>query len=123
MPIKVYTYSKCSTCRRAVAWLVGRGIAFEELPIREKPPSAAALREALARNGGQLRRLFNTSGLDYRAQGLGARLDSLGEDEAIRLLAGNGNLIRRPFVTGPGISLSGFDEKAWAAALGNQPGS
>jgi arsenate reductase len=123
MALKVYTYAKCSTCRRAVAWLRDNGIPFDERPIRETPPPPAELRTALDAAGGNLRRLFNTSGLDYRALGLGAKLGATGRDEAIGLLAGNGNLVRRPFAIGPGIALTGFDEKAWAATLKTQSGS
>jgi arsenate reductase len=34
------------------------------------------------------------------------------------LLAGNGNLIKRPFVLGETFGLVGFDEAAWAGASG-----
>jgi arsenate reductase len=71
----------------------------------------------LAAHGGQLRRLFNTSGQDYRAMGLKDRLPTMDVDQALRLLASHGNLVRRPFLIGPGIALVGFDAAAWAAAL------
>jgi arsenate reductase len=41
----------------------------------------------------------------------------MSEAEAIALLAGNGNLVKRPFLLGGGVALVGFDEKTWAAAL------
>ncbi len=114
--VVVFAYSRCSTCRKAVAWLQERGVAFVERPIVDQPPSAADLRRMLALQQGNLRRLFNTSGLEYRAQGLAAKLPTLTEDEAIALLAGNGRLVKRPFVLGPGFGLVGFDAEKWAAA-------
>jgi len=51
--MKVYTYKNCSTCRDAVKWLRGAAIAFEELPIRETPPSLAELRAMLAAHDGR----------------------------------------------------------------------
>jgi arsenate reductase len=39
------------------------------------------------------------------------------EAEALALLAGNGRLVKRPFVLGDGFGLVGFDPDAWAAAL------
>ncbi len=120
--LTVYTYAKCDTCRRAVKWLRAHRIAFDEKPIRETPPTAAELRAMLARLGGAgaLRKLFNTSGVDYRALKLGDKLPSMTESEALALLAGNGNLVKRPFAIGSGVNgvaLVGFDEKTWTAAL------
>jgi arsenate reductase len=115
--LKVYTYANCDTCRRAVKWLRAHALAFSEHPIRETPPTSAELRTMLAAQGGELRRLFNTSGRDYREQGLGEKLPALTEAEALALLGHNGNLVKRPFLLGPGTGLVGFNEAAWAAAL------
>jgi arsenate reductase len=116
--LRAYTYAKCDTCRKAVKFLRAHAIAFEEIPIRETPPSRDDLRAMLAAQGGQLRKLFNTSGGDYKALGLSAKLPALSEAEAIDLLAGNGNLVKRPFVLdGNNVALVGFDEAAWRAAL------
>ncbi|HVW22708.1 MAG TPA: Spx/MgsR family RNA polymerase-binding regulatory protein [Opitutaceae bacterium] len=114
----VYTYAKCSTCRGAVKWLTARGLKFEVRPIRETPPSAEELAAMLAAQGGNLRRLFNTSSQDYRDLGISGRVDAMDPAEAFALMARNGNLVRRPFLLGPGAALVGFDERAWAAALG-----
>ncbi len=115
--LRVYAYANCDTCRRAVKWLRAQAVAFEERPIRETPPTPAELRTMLAAQGGERRRVFNTAGRDYRALGLAARLPALTDAEAIALLAGNGNLIKRPFLIGPGVALVGFEEKVWAGAL------
>ena len=113
----VYTYANCDTCRRAVKWLIGRGIAFAEKPIRETPPTLAELHGMLAAHRGELRRLFNTSGRDYREQKLGEKLPEMTAPEAVALLASNGNLVKRPFLIGPGVALTGFDEQVWSAAF------
>lgn len=115
--ITVYTYSGCDTCRKAVAWLRSHGITFDEKPIRVTPPSDAELRAMLAHLGGDLRKLFNTSGRDYREFNMGEQLKTLDTDTALHLLAGNGNLVKRPFLIGGGVGLVGFREETWAAAL------
>ncbi len=113
----VYTYAQCDTCRRAVKWLRAQEIAFTEKPIRETPPTLRELDAALRAVDGDLRRLFNTSGRDYRAMKLGDRLSTIGKDEAFALLAANGNLVKRPLLIGGGTALVGFKEDAWKAAL------
>lgn len=116
-PLTLYTLAQCSTCREAVKWLRVHGVAFDERAIRETPPTLAELREMLAAHGGEIRRLFNSSGLEYRAQKLAEKLPGLGEAAALALLAGNGSLVKRPFLIGAGVALVGFNEKNWAAAL------
>lgn len=119
--LRLYTLSTCDSCRKAVAFLRARGVPFTEIAIRVSPPSAAELRLALA-SGTPLRKLFNTSGREYRSLGVGEKLDTLSEAEAIALLAGNGNLVKRPFVVGSGVATAGFQEAAWTAWLPSASG-
>lgn len=114
--LKVYTLSNCDTCRKAVKWLRAHAIAFEERAIRETPPSAAELKAALAAQGGERRKLFNTAGRDYRDQQLAEKLPGLSDAQALALLAGNGNLVKRPFLIDKNVSLVGFDEAVWTKA-------
>lgn len=116
--LTLYTLRNCSSCRAAVQWLEAHGMNFIEKPIRETPPSQAELRTMLAEQRGKLRRLFNTGGREYRALGLAQKLPLMTEVEALALLAGNGSLVKRPFLLGPGVALVGFDEKTWAVTLG-----
>jgi len=115
--LRVYAYSGCSTCRNALKFLTEHKVAHEVLPIRETPPKAAELRKMLTHTGGEIRKLFNTSGLDYKAMGLKDRLPSLSENEAIDLLSKNGNLVKRPFVLGEDIGLVGFKPDEWKRQL------
>lgn len=117
--LTVYTYQGCSTCRDAVKWLRAHAIPFTEKPIRETPPTVAELRAMLAARNGEIRRLFNTSGMDYRAMGLKDTLPTLSIDAALDLLASNGNLVKRPFAfdSAAAIFLLGFKPEEWAAAL------
>ena len=118
MPVaKAYLYKNCSTCQKAKKYLQAHQIAFEELPIREQPPSRDELASMLAAYDGDLKRLFNTSGQDYRAGGYKDRLKALSETDALAELAANGNLIKRPFVIGDGIHLVGFKEADWNQAF------
>lgn len=113
--MKIYTYAKCDTCRKAVKWLQARGITFTEIPIREQPPTKAGLKRMLAVYQGDLKRLFNTSGGDYRELKLGEKLPAMTGSEAIDLLAANGNLVKRPFLLTETAGLVGFKEAEWEA--------
>jgi arsenate reductase len=117
--LKFYGYKGCSTCRDAVKWLQKKGIAFEELAIRETPPSVKELKAMQAAKDGDLRKVFNTSGMDYRALGLKDKLPAMSEAAALKLLSETGNLVKRPFVIDEkkGIFLTGFKEPEWKAAL------
>lgn len=117
-PLTVYTYSGCSSCRNAVKWLRANGVGFVEKPIRETPPTVAELQIMLVHQDGDLRRLFNTSGADYRERGLSTRLTKMPVAAAFSLLAGNGNLVKRPFLLADTFGLVGFNETAWAEKLG-----
>ena len=115
--LKLYTYRNCSTCKKSTKWLAEQGIAFEEHPIRETPPSVDELKLQRGYQDGDLRKLFNTAGGDYRELNLKESLPSMSEGEALDLLAGRGNLVKRPFVLGKGFGLVGFKQGAWEAAL------
>ncbi|GHC67627.1 arsenate reductase family protein [Roseibacillus persicicus] len=116
--IRVYVYDKCSTCRNALKWLDERGIECEVLAIKETPPSDADLKAMLESKEGELRKLFNTSGMDYRSMGLKDKIPTLSETEAFALLQSNGMLVKRPFLIGDGHALTGFREKEWVASFG-----
>ena len=110
--MKVYEYAKCGTCRQALKFLAARGAAFSTVPIREQPPTKAELRRML-RIYGDIRKLFNTSGLDYKRLNLKATLPGLTEDEALDLLSRNGNLVKRPFVITENGGVVGFKQEEW----------
>ena len=119
--LKAYVYQGCSTCRNAIKWLKAHHIEFDEVPIRETPPTMVELQAVLKSKGGDVRALFNTSGLDYRALGLKDTLPAMPQTEALHLLSQNGNLVKRPFVIDErnGVHLIGFKEAEWKAALSN----
>jgi len=115
--VTIYTLRQCSTCKDATRWLRAHGVDFIEKPIRETPPTLPELRTVLAGQGGEIRRLFNSSGIEYRALKMAEKLPKLTEAQALETLAGNGHLVKRPFVVGKGVTLLGFDPERWAAAF------
>ena len=115
--IKVYCYSRCSTCKKAQKWLDEKGIDHEVIDIKTENPDEDALREYYAMSGLALKRFFNTSGMQYRELGLSKKLPEMSEDEQLALLATDGMLVKRPLVVGDGFVLTGFKEAEWAEKL------
>lgn len=117
MALTVYQYANCSTCRKALKWLNDHGIAYQAVPIVEKPPSKSALSGAIKQSGLPLRAFFNTSGESYRSGGYKDRLPTMSATDAVSALAADGKLIKRPLVLGADQVLVGFDEEVWSKAL------
>ena len=115
--IKVYCYSRCTTCKKALKWLDDNGIAFETIDIKAEHPDEKTLREYWAMSGLPLKRFFNTSGIPYRELELSKKLPELSEDEQFALLAADGMLVKRPLLVGDGFVLTGFKEDEWAGKL------
>ncbi len=110
-------YPKCSTCRKAKAWLDDRGIDYVDRHIVEDNPTADELRTWNEMSGLPLRRFFNASGMLYRDMQLKDKLPDMSVDEQLDLLASNGMLVKRPLVVLDDTVLVGFREKEWEAAL------
>ena len=115
--MKFYTYKNCSTCKNAKKFLVDRGVTVSEIPIRDTPPSISELKEMLGIYNGDIKRLFNVSGQDYRAMNLKESLPIMSIDEALALLNSNGNLVKRPFFLTESSGCVGFKPDQWAELL------
>ena len=114
--MKLYSYNKCGTCRKAIKDLETKKIEFDVIDITEKPPSKKVLKSAIKVKG--LKKLFNTSGVQYRELKIKDKLKSMTETEAINLLASNGRLIKRPIaVDGDRITV-GFDADEYKQVWG-----
>jgi len=110
--LKIYEYPKCSTCVKALKFLDAKGVAYEKVDITAQPPTLAELKR-MREEGVELKKLFNTSGLLYKEMQLSAKLPAMSEADALKLLAGNGRLVKRPFVLADDFGLVGFREAEW----------
>ncbi len=108
--IKLYGYKKCSTCRKAELKLKDLGKAYEFIDITEAPPSATVLQKIAELTGIAPEKLFNTSGVQYRALNIRSKLPQLNAEQKFALLAGNGRLIKRPIVSDGERASVGYQE-------------
>ena len=114
--MKVYSYSRCSTCRKSIAWLESNGLEPEVIDITLQPPSIRDLELALSQLG--RKRLLNISGQSYRALGAAA-VQAMDDATLVRALSADGRLVKRPFlITDDGQVITGFRPEEWQARLG-----
>lgn len=110
-------YPKCTTCRKAKAWLEEQNISFTLRDIKEENPTEEELQSWWQCSGLPLRKFFNTSGLQYKALGLKDKLPTMTEAEQIALLSTDGMLVKRPLLVGEDFVLVGFRPAEWEEKL------
>ena len=115
--LRVYCYSRCTTCQKALKWLEAIGIEHEVIDIKGQNPDEKTLREYYKMSGLPLKRFFNTSGIQYRELKLSKKLPDMSEDEQFALLASDGMLVKRPLLVGKDFVLTGFKEAEWSEKL------
>lgn len=113
----VYLYEKCSTCKDAQSFLEKNQIPFIRREIVETPPNLNDLRRMLEFMQGDLKKLFNTSGMFYREMQLNEKLKTMSIEEALELLSNHGMLVKRPFFLGDKVGLLGFKVDSWTKSL------
>ena len=82
----VLVYRKCSTCIKALKWLDGNGVQYEERAIVEDNPTYEELKEWYGKSGLPLKKFFNTSGILYKEMQLKDKLPTMSEEEQLNFL-------------------------------------
>ncbi len=115
--LKFYGYKKCDTCRKAEKALAQLGKEYEFIDITLEPPAQGTLKKMVLQSGAQLKKFFNTSGVQYKEMNIKDKVAGMSETQILAMLAGNGRLLKRPLVTDGNKSTVGFNEavfsKAW----------
>jgi len=106
-------YPKCSTCKKARAWLDENGIEYTVRDIVQDKPNESELRTWHQLSGLPLKRFFNTSGKKYRESNLKDQLSAMSVEEQYVILSTDGMLVKRPLLVGEGFVLTGFREQEW----------
>lgn len=95
---EIIIYPKCSTCKNALKYLKDKNINIKVRDIVEMTPSKEELKIFIHKSGLDIKKWFNTSGLKYKELNFKDKLKDMNEDEKIKLLAGDGMLIKRPIL-------------------------
>ncbi|MCB0413044.1 MAG: Spx/MgsR family RNA polymerase-binding regulatory protein [Bdellovibrionales bacterium] len=110
---KFYFYKKCSTCIKAKKYLDNKKIFYEEIDITLQPPSKKEIEIMLEAYSGDLKKLFNTSGVQYRELKIKDKIKDMTKKQAVDLLSKNGKLVKRPFLLAGKASFVGFKQEEW----------
>ena len=106
--MKFFSYNKCGTCRKAKKILEAYKLSYEEIDITETPPPKSVLKKAIKARG--MKKLFNTSGEQYKKLRIKDKIGAMTESQAIELLSSNGRLVKRPIAVDGNRITVGFDE-------------
>jgi len=107
--IILYSYLKCSTCRKAEKWLESKNFDFKLIDIVKEPPLVNYLNLALEQYIDDKKKIFNTRGKAFKT--LNLDIYGLSRVEIIQLLLSDGKLIKRPFLIYEGKKvILGFNE-------------
>lgn len=110
-------YPKCTTCKRAKSWLDEHGIEYTDRNIKEENPTYDELKEWHKLSGLPLKKFFNTSGMLYRSMELKSKLDTMSEEDQLKLLSSDGMLVKRPIIIKDGKVIVGFKSEEWEKEL------
>jgi Spx/MgsR family transcriptional regulator len=106
--LKFLQKPSCTTCRKAKAFLEKRKVELESRDLGKDRLTVEELDALIGKR--DYRKFLNTRNELYRSRKMGQNPPS--REEALQLMAGEPNLIRRPVVVrGPEIVL-GYDEEA-----------
>lgn len=110
-------YPRWNTCAKARKWLDENNVWYEERNIKENNPIEDEIRKWVEKSNYPVKKFFNTSGQLYKNLGLKDKLESMSDEEKIKLLASDGMLVKRPLLIGEDIILVGFKEDEWEKIL------
>jgi len=83
-------------------------LSYDEINIMETPPSKSVLKKAIKARG--MKKLFNTSGEQYKKLRIKDKIGAMTEAQAIELLSSNGRLVKRPIAVDGNRITVGFNE-------------
>lgn len=115
--MKFICYPKCTTCKKAQAWLDSKGLTYEVRDIKTENPTEAEITVWYKKSGLPLKKFFNTSGLLYKSMQLKDKIADMTEEEQIKLLSTDGMLVKRPILVTENTVLVGFKEKDYETLL------
>src|SRR5271155_2610597 len=104
--IVLYAKKSCTQCKKAIAFLNKKGVAYQLKDIVHEPPPRSLLEKVIKAEN--IYASLNQRSTTYRENHLGKRRTT--KNEAIRLMLKDPNLIKRPLIIKDNKAYQGFDE-------------
>lgn len=106
-------YPKCTTCKNAKKYLDDNNIKYEEQDIKLNNPNLEQITSLYKKSNLPLKKFFNTSGLLYKELNLKEKLNTMSEEDQLKLLSSNGMLIKRPILETEKEVILGFKKEEY----------
>jgi len=113
--VTIYGIKACDTMKKAFTWLGDTGIAYRFHDYKTQGIDPASLRAWAETVGWDV--LLNRAGTTFRKLP-DADKAGLDQDKAIRLMAAQPSMIKRPVLDVDGTLIVGFKPEVYAAVLG-----
>lgn len=114
--IRLYGIPNCDTVKKARVWLTENQIEYEFVDFKKQPPSAALIESWLAQI--PLDKLLNKRGTTWRKLDPQVQTAASDAEGAIRVMAENPSLIKRPVLDRDGCFAVGFSDTQYREIFG-----
>lgn len=104
-------YPKCSTCINAKKWLDDNKVSYNLRDIKLDNPTYEELLDWSKFIS--IDKLFNKSGLVYKALGLKDKIQDMTLKEKCKILSTDGMLVKRPLIIDKNMVIAGFKPLEW----------
>ena len=116
--IILYSYLRCSTCKKASNWLDQKNIEYKLIDIVQETPKVEYLYLALEKYSDDKNKVFNTRGKKFKS--IDFDIFASTNEQIIKLLTNDGKLIKRPFLVYKEKKIIlGFNENEYSNLFNN----
>ncbi len=105
-----FTYPSCTSCRKTKAWLVEKGIEYEERHLFRNPPTVDELMDIIKRTSNGLEEIMSTRSQMFK--NLNVDIENLRVSELLEILSKEPRLLKRPIITSGENLVIGYNKPA-----------
>ena len=112
----IYGIANCDTVKKARAWLAANGLAYEFVAFKKQPPSVGLIESWLTQI--PLDTLLNKRGTTWRKLTPQQQAEAADPQGAVKLMAEQPSIIKRPVLDKDGGFHVGFSEESYRTLFG-----